>query len=114
MAINPATPVGALEEIAGDLDHVLVMSVNPGFGGSDFHPRSESKIRDVRDLLDASGNPRRRSKSTAASTSTNAGRIVAAGATCWWPAALVFGPARDRATAAFAIFAPRRETRLSQ
>ena len=52
MALNPATPVVALEEIAGDLDYVLVMSVNPGFGGQTFIPRSESKIQAVRALLD--------------------------------------------------------------
>ena len=39
VAINPATPVGALEDIAADLDHVLVMSVNPGFSGQTFIPR---------------------------------------------------------------------------
>ena len=53
--LNPATPVVALEEIAGDLDYVLVMSVNPGFGGQAFLPRSESKVRAVRMLLDAQG-----------------------------------------------------------
>ena len=56
VAINPSTPVGALEEVAGDVDHVLVMSVNPGFGAQTFIPRSESKIRAVRALLDAAGN----------------------------------------------------------
>jgi ribulose-phosphate 3-epimerase len=55
--LNPATPVVALEEIAGDLDYVLVMSVNPGFGGQTFIPRSLDKIRDVRALLDRAGNP---------------------------------------------------------
>ena len=53
VAINPATPVSALEEIAGDVDYVLVMTVNPGFGGQTFIPRSESKVRAVRALLDA-------------------------------------------------------------
>ena len=56
VVINPGTPVVALEEIAGDLDFVLVMSVNPGFGGQTFIPRSESKLREVRALLDAAGN----------------------------------------------------------
>src|SRR5262245_38684839 len=56
VAINPATPVAALEEIAGDVDYVLVMTVNPGFGGQTFIPRSESKVRAVRALLDAAGN----------------------------------------------------------
>src|SRR5204862_589600 len=55
VALNPATPVSALQEIAGDLDYVLVMTVNPGFGGQTFIPRSESKVRAVRALLDAAG-----------------------------------------------------------
>ena len=55
VVLNPATPVAALEEIAGDVDYVLVMSVNPGFGGQTFIPRSESKIRAVRALLDRAG-----------------------------------------------------------
>jgi ribulose-phosphate 3-epimerase len=55
VALNPATPVVALEEIAGDLDYVLVMTVNPGFGGQTFIPRSESKVRLVRELLRAAG-----------------------------------------------------------
>jgi len=57
VVLNPSTPVGALEEIAGDVDFVLVMSVNPGFGGQTFIPRSEPKVRDVRELLDRVGNP---------------------------------------------------------
>jgi ribulose-phosphate 3-epimerase len=56
VAINPSTPAGVLEEIAPDVDFVLVMSVNPGFGGQTFIPRSPSKLQAVRRLLDASGN----------------------------------------------------------
>jgi ribulose-phosphate 3-epimerase len=56
VVLNPSTPVVALEEIAGDVDYVLVMSVNPGFGGQTFIPRSESKVRAVRALLDRAGN----------------------------------------------------------
>jgi len=55
VALNPATPIAALEEIAGDVDYVLVMTVNPGFGGQTFIPRSESKVRAVRDLLRRAG-----------------------------------------------------------
>ena len=55
VVINPGTPVAALGEIAGDVDFVLVMSVNPGFGGQTFIPRSESKLREVRALLDSAG-----------------------------------------------------------
>jgi ribulose-phosphate 3-epimerase len=56
VALNPSTPVVAIEEVAGDVDHVLVMTVNPGFGAQTFIPRSESKIRAVRALLDREGN----------------------------------------------------------
>src|SRR5881628_2219354 len=56
VVLNPATPVGALEQIAADVDYVLVISVNPGFGGQTFIPRSESKVREVRALLDRAGN----------------------------------------------------------
>jgi ribulose-phosphate 3-epimerase len=55
--LNPSTPVVTLENVAGDVDFVLVMTVNPGFGGQTFIPRSLEKIRAVRALLDAAGNP---------------------------------------------------------
>ncbi|MSO82752.1 MAG: ribulose-phosphate 3-epimerase [Acidobacteria bacterium] len=53
--LNPSTPVSALEGIASDLDFVLVMSVNPGFGGQAFIPQSLDKVRRVRDVLDRAG-----------------------------------------------------------
>jgi ribulose-phosphate 3-epimerase len=56
VVLNPATPAILLQDIAADLDFVLVMSVNPGFGGQTFIAHSESKLREVRALLDASGN----------------------------------------------------------
>ena len=56
VAINPATPVVALNEVAADVDFILVMSVNPGFGGQTFIPRSESKVRAIRALLDNARN----------------------------------------------------------
>lgn len=56
VVLNPSTPVGALEEVAADVDYVLVMSVNPGFGGQTFIPHSLDKIRRVRALLDRAGN----------------------------------------------------------
>ena len=52
VALNPATPVSAVEEILPDLDLVLVMSVNPGFGGQSFIETSVEKIGHVRRLLD--------------------------------------------------------------
>lgn len=56
VVINPSTPVNALEEIAAIVDFVLVMSVNPGFGGQVFIPHSVDKITRVRALLDRAGN----------------------------------------------------------
>jgi ribulose-phosphate 3-epimerase len=79
VAINPATPVVALEEIAGDVDFVLVMSVNPGFGGQAFIPRSQSKITAVRALLDRAGNAAPIAVDGGIDLST-VGRVVAAGA----------------------------------
>lgn len=55
VAINPATPVALLEDIAPDVGLVLVMSVNPGFGGQTYLPASTAKIRRVRDLLARTG-----------------------------------------------------------
>ena len=56
VVINPSTPVATLEDIAADVDFVLVMSVNPGFGGQTFIPHSDAKVRGVRALLDRVGN----------------------------------------------------------
>lgn len=55
LALNPATPVAAVEHLLADIDLVLVMSVNPGFGGQRFIPAQLKKIRDLRDRIDASG-----------------------------------------------------------
>jgi ribulose-phosphate 3-epimerase len=55
LALNPSTPIGLLEELLGDLDLVLVMSVNPGYGGQAYLPQSTEKIRRVRALLDRHG-----------------------------------------------------------
>ena len=57
VVLNPSTPVVAIEEIAGDVDFVLVMSVNPGFGGQKFIPASLRKVSAIRALLDRAGNP---------------------------------------------------------
>jgi ribulose-phosphate 3-epimerase len=51
VALNPATPVSAVEEVADLLDLVLIMSVNPGFGGQHFIPRSPDKVRRMAELL---------------------------------------------------------------
>jgi ribulose-phosphate 3-epimerase len=79
VVINPATPVATLEEIAGDVDYVLVMSVNPGFGGQRFIPRSEHKVAAVRALLDRAGN-RAPVEIDGGIDRQNVGRVVAGGA----------------------------------
>ena len=53
VSLNPATPLAAVEEVAGDVDLLLVMSVNPGFGGQRFIPSSLDKIRRARALVAA-------------------------------------------------------------
>jgi ribulose-phosphate 3-epimerase len=55
LALNPSTPVGFAEEVLDDLDLVLVMSVNPGYGGQSYLPSATDKIRRVRALLDQAG-----------------------------------------------------------
>lgn len=52
VAINPATPVSAIAHVVNDVDLILVMSVNPGFGGQAFIPETYNKLRQVRMLID--------------------------------------------------------------
>jgi ribulose-phosphate 3-epimerase len=97
VALNPATPVTALEQIAGDVDYVLVMTVNPGFGGQTFIPRSESKVRAVRDLLRREGSTAPIEVDGGIDVHT-APRIVAAGADILVAGNAVFGsPDPERA-----------------
>ncbi|MEA2347368.1 MAG: ribulose-phosphate 3-epimerase [Thermoleophilaceae bacterium] len=53
VAINPGTPVGAVAQLAGDIDLVLCMTVNPGWGGQAFIPSSPAKIAAIREMLPA-------------------------------------------------------------
>jgi ribulose-phosphate 3-epimerase len=55
LALNPSTPLSVAEEVVDDLDLVLVMSVNPGYGGQSYLPAATEKIRRVRALLDRAG-----------------------------------------------------------
>jgi ribulose-phosphate 3-epimerase len=98
VVLNPATPVAMLEDIAGDVDYVLVMSVNPGFGGQTFIPRSESKVREVRALLDRAGNAAP-IEIDGGIDRTNVARVVAAGARIIVAGAAIFNtPDPERAT----------------
>jgi ribulose-phosphate 3-epimerase len=53
VSLNPATPVSAVEPVLEELDLILVMSVNPGFGGQKFIPQALEKIRALRGMIDA-------------------------------------------------------------
>jgi ribulose-phosphate 3-epimerase len=55
VVLNPSTPLVALEEILNDVDLILIMSVNPGFGGQSFIEASVDKVRRLRHMLDARG-----------------------------------------------------------
>ena len=57
VALNPSTPIGVLEEILGEVDMVLVMSVNPGFGGQKFIPGSLSKVSRLKTMIDQQNRP---------------------------------------------------------
>jgi ribulose-phosphate 3-epimerase len=89
--LNPSTPVSALEEVAGDVDFVLVMSVNPGFGGQVFIPRSLDKIRAVRALLDRAGNGAAPIEVDGGIDLTTVARVVEAGAEWLVAGQAIFG-----------------------
>lgn len=88
--LNPSTPVSAIEEVAADLDFVLVMSVNPGFGGQSFIPRAVGKIAAIRALLDSVGNAAPIEVDGGIDVGT-APRVVAAGASILVAGQAVFG-----------------------
>jgi len=99
VVLNPSTPVVALEQIAGDVDFVLVMSVNPGFGGQSFIPRSELKVREVRALLDRAGNTAAPIEIDGGIDQKTVARVVSAGAQILVAGNAIFGTAdAERAT----------------
>jgi ribulose-phosphate 3-epimerase len=99
VVLNPATPVGALERIADDVDFVLVMSVNPGFGGQTFIAKSEDKVRDVRLLLNRAGNSAAPVEIDGGIDLANAARVVSAGAQILVAGSAIFhAPDPERAT----------------
>ncbi|MBE55438.1 MAG: ribulose-phosphate 3-epimerase [Acidobacteria bacterium] len=89
-ALNPSTPVTALETVASEVDVVLVMSVNPGFGGQRFIPSSIEKVRAMRALLESAGNPAPIAVDGGVDLS-NAGELVAAGANILVAGSAIFG-----------------------
>lgn len=90
VCLNPATPLSAIEEVLPNLDLVLLMSVNPGFGGQRFIPQALDKIRRCRAMLDRAGSPARLSVDGGVSAE-NAAELAAAGATVLVSGSGVFG-----------------------
>jgi ribulose-phosphate 3-epimerase len=98
VAINPATSVQALEDVTGLVDQVIVMSVNPGFTGQAFIPRSVQKVQAVRSLLAAAGSTADVEVDGGVDRS-NAAALVDAGATILVAGAAIFrAPDLARAT----------------
>ena len=81
VTLNPATSLASLEEILPAVDLVLVMSVNPGFGGQSYIPGSTAKIAHLRQMLDGSGLAHVELEVDGGVKVDNAAQVVAAGAT---------------------------------
>jgi len=90
VTLNPATPLGTLEEILPYVDLVLIMSVNPGFGGQAYIPTSTDKIRRLRAMLDAIGSAAELEVDGGIKPD-NAAEVIAAGATVLVAGSAVFG-----------------------
>lgn len=90
LVLNPATPPALLEFVMDKLDIILLMSVNPGFGGQRFIPATLEKIRQVRELIDNSGR-NIRLEVDGGITPDNIAEIAAAGADTFVAGSAIFG-----------------------
>ena len=99
VALNPHTPVSVLEDIVQDLDEVLLMSVNPGFGGQKFIENTIKKTAQARELVDSSGSKAIIEIDGGVNLETGA-RLVAAGADALVAGSFVFKSEDPKATIA--------------
>ncbi|HSQ70459.1 MAG TPA: ribulose-phosphate 3-epimerase [Steroidobacteraceae bacterium] len=97
LVFNPATPLAWLDHVMDKVDMILLMSVNPGFGGQAFIPSVLPKIRRVRELIDASGREIRLEVDGGVKVD-NIGAIAAAGADTFVAGSAIFGSRDYRAT----------------
>ncbi len=97
LVFNPATPLDALTHVMDKIDMVLIMSVNPGFGGQSFIPGALEKLRAARKLIDASGRDIRLEIDGGVKVD-NIAEIAAAGADTFVAGSAIFGAADYRAT----------------
>ena len=100
VALNPATPVSTLSCVAGQLDLILIMSVNPGFGGQKFIPYSLDKIRQAKELLQNAGNTEAVIEVDGGINDKTAQMVKDAGATFLVAGSAVFGAADRKAAIA--------------
>ncbi|RKH45423.1 ribulose-phosphate 3-epimerase [Corallococcus sp. AB050B] len=98
VVLNPGTPLSSIEEVLGDVDMVLLMSVNPGFGGQSFIESTVDKVRRLRAMLDARGLKDVDIEVDGGINAQTAKRVVDAGATVLVAGSYVFG-AKDYAQA---------------
>jgi ribulose-phosphate 3-epimerase len=99
LVLNPATPLDPLDFTLKKLDLVLLMSVNPGFGGQQFIPGVLDKVRAVRKLIDATGRPIRLEVDGGVKVD-NIGEIARAGADTFVAGSAIFGSSDYKATIA--------------
>jgi ribulose-phosphate 3-epimerase len=97
LVLNPSTPLGQLQWTLEQLDMVLLMSVNPGFGGQSFIPHVLDKIRKVRKMIDASGREIRL-EIDGGITVDNVAEVSAAGVDTFVSGSAIFGSADYRET----------------
>lgn len=90
LVFNPASSLDVLDYLLGDIDYVLLMSVNPGFGGQAFIPSTLDKLRTVRAMIDASGRPIRLEVDGGVKPD-NIGAIAQAGADTFVAGSAIFG-----------------------
>ena len=95
VVLNPATSLDVLDYVLGDIDYVLLMSVNPGFGGQAFIPSTLDKLRRVRERIEASGRSIRLEIDGGVKPD-NIGEIAAAGADTFVAGSAIFGQSEYR------------------
>ncbi|WP_287596424.1 ribulose-phosphate 3-epimerase [Thermomonas sp.] len=90
LVFNPASPLDVLDTMLDEIDYVLLMSVNPGFGGQSFIPSALKQLRKVRAMIDASGRPIRLEIDGGVKPD-NIGEIAQAGADTFVAGSAIFG-----------------------
>jgi ribulose-phosphate 3-epimerase len=109
VGLNPSTPVEAVEPLLGDLEYVLVLAINPGWGGQTFVPSTEGRLERVRRLIEASGR-RILIGVDGGVTRANVGRVAGLGADIVVSGSAIFDGTDVAANAAFMLDAIRTGT----